>query len=41
MSRIQQILDKAEREGRMRRTISLDDPDFSAKIREGVPTARP
>jgi capsular exopolysaccharide synthesis family protein len=25
MSRIQQILDKAEREGRMRRTVSLDD----------------
>jgi non-specific protein-tyrosine kinase len=26
MSRIQQILDKAEREGRMRRTVSIDDP---------------
>ncbi|QEL23888.1 DUF4105 domain-containing protein [Bosea sp. F3-2] len=23
------------------RTLSLDDPDFSAKIREGVPTGRP
>lgn len=27
--------------GEHARTISLDDPDFSAKIREGVPTARP
>jgi hypothetical protein len=27
--------------GERARTISLDDPDFSKKIREGVPTARP
>ena len=27
--------------GERARAISLDDPDFSTKIREGVPTARP
>lgn len=32
--RLARIGDKA-------RTLSLDDPDFSAKIREGVPTGRP
>jgi capsular exopolysaccharide synthesis family protein len=41
MSRIQQILDKAEREGRMRRTISLDDPAATPAPRAVEPTPPP
>jgi hypothetical protein len=31
---------RAARIGDHARTLSLDDPQFSAKIREGVPTGR-